>query len=163
MDAKRVCDYLGIPHYTLNFKDGFKKYVIDDFINCYANCRTPNPCIECNNTIGQCKGLGISNKTPLYVIGFNKEKNELIVGEEKELYKKDFVVQDVDWLVFNKLDKEMIVDVKTRYSSKEYKTKIIPNETNVKVIFEEPRKSITVGQSAVIYINDKKIKLLQIY
>ena len=48
MDAKRVCDYLGIPHYTLNFKDEFKKYVIDDFINCYANCRTPNPCIECN-------------------------------------------------------------------------------------------------------------------
>lgn len=48
MDAKRVCDYLGIPHYTLNFKDEFKKYVIDDFINCYANCKTPNPCIECN-------------------------------------------------------------------------------------------------------------------
>ncbi len=24
MDAKRVCDYLQIPHYTLNFKDEFK-------------------------------------------------------------------------------------------------------------------------------------------
>ena len=48
MDAKRVCDYLQIPHYTLNFKNEFKKYVIDDFINCYANCKTPNPCIECN-------------------------------------------------------------------------------------------------------------------
>ena len=48
MDAKRVCDYLEIPHYTINFKDAFKKYVIDDFINCYANCKTPNPCIECN-------------------------------------------------------------------------------------------------------------------
>ena len=48
IDAKRVCDYLDIPHYTLNFKDDFKKYVIDDFIDCYANCKTPNPCIECN-------------------------------------------------------------------------------------------------------------------
>ena len=48
MDAKRVFYYLQIPHYTLNFKDEFKKYVIDDFINCYANCKTPNPCIECN-------------------------------------------------------------------------------------------------------------------
>jgi len=28
------------------YKDEFKKYVIDDFINCYANCKTPNPCIE---------------------------------------------------------------------------------------------------------------------
>ena len=47
-DAKRVCDYLEIPHYTLNFKDAFNKYVINDFICEYKNCRTPNPCIECN-------------------------------------------------------------------------------------------------------------------
>ena len=292
MDAKRVCDYLGIPHYTLNFKEEFKKYVIDDFINCYTNCRTPNPCIECNKylkfgamhqkaqelqcdyiatghyakieyseeykqnvlkkanaiakdqsyvlyntpkelldklklplgtfeskveireiakkhklpvankpdsedicfipegdyktfieknsgiksvkgnivnsngnilgthtglykyTIGQRKGLGISNKNPLYVIGFNKNRNELIVGEENELYKKEFIVSDINWLVFDKLDKELIVDVKTRYSSKAYKAKIIPNKTNAKVIYEEPQKSITAGQSAVFYIND---------
>ena len=30
------------------YKNEFKKHVIDDFINCYANCKTPNPCIECN-------------------------------------------------------------------------------------------------------------------
>ena len=47
-DAKRVCDYLKIPHYTLNFKDDFNKYVVQDFIDNYKNCRTPNPCIECN-------------------------------------------------------------------------------------------------------------------
>lgn len=48
MDAKRICDYLKIPHYTLNFKEEFKKYVVDNFICEYKNCRTPNPCIECN-------------------------------------------------------------------------------------------------------------------
>ena len=292
MDAKRVCDYLGIPHYTLNFKDEFKKYVIDDFINCYANCKTPNPCIECNKylkfgvmykkaqelqcdyiatghyakieysekynqnvlkkanaiakdqsyvlynlpknlldklklplgifeskaqireiankhnlpvankpdsedicfipdgnykkfleensniksikgnivnssgkilgthtglykyTIGQRKGLGISFKTPLYVIGFNKLKNELIVGDEKELYTKEFLVTDLNLLLFDKLDKELIVDVKTRYSSKAYKAKIIQEENDVKVIYEEPQKSVTPGQSAVFYIDD---------
>ena len=47
-DAKRICDYSEIPHNTLNFKEQFKKYVIDDFICEYSNCRTPNPCIECN-------------------------------------------------------------------------------------------------------------------
>ena len=292
MDAKRVCDYLQIPHYTLNFKDEFKKYVIDDFINCYANCKTPNPCIECNKylkfgsmyqkaqelkcdyiatghyakieysdkykqnvlkkanavakdqsyvlynipkelldklklplgiynskeeirkiaeqhnlpvahkpdsqdicfipsgdykaflennsdiksikgniidisgnilgthtglykyTIGQRKGLGISNDVPLYVIGFNKEKNELIVGVEKELYIKEFIVSDVNWLLFDKLEKELIVYVKTRYSSRAYKAKIIPYGNNIKVIYAEPQKSITVGQSAVFYMND---------
>ena len=42
LDAKRVCDYLKIPHYTLNFTEEFDKYVIQDFIKCYKNCKTPN-------------------------------------------------------------------------------------------------------------------------
>ena len=105
-------------------------------------------------TIGHRKGLGISNSTPLYVIGFNKNKNELIVGEEPELYTNEFIVSDINWLLFDKLDKELIVDVKTRYSSKAYKAKIIPQETDVKVIYYEPQKSVTSGQSAVFYIGD---------
>lgn len=47
-DAKRVCDQLGIPHYTLNCEEEFKTHVIDNFINCYKNAGTPNPCVECN-------------------------------------------------------------------------------------------------------------------
>ena len=47
-EAKNICDFIGIPHYTYDYKEEFKKYIIDDFINCYSNCMTPNPCIECN-------------------------------------------------------------------------------------------------------------------
>ncbi len=50
-DAKRVADQLGIPHYTLNFRDVFKDKVIDNFIEEYKNGRTPNPCIRCNQFI----------------------------------------------------------------------------------------------------------------
>lgn len=48
MDAKSVCNQIGIPHFTFDCKEDFRKYVIGDFIDCYANCKTPNPCIECN-------------------------------------------------------------------------------------------------------------------
>ena len=48
IDAKNVCSSIGVPHFTYDYKEEFKKHVIDDFINCYANCKTPNPCIECN-------------------------------------------------------------------------------------------------------------------
>ena len=48
IDAKNVCNSIGIPHFTYDCKEQFKKNVIDDFIDCYANCKTPNPCIECN-------------------------------------------------------------------------------------------------------------------
>ena len=47
-DARSVCVKLGIPYYVFNFKDDFKEKVIDNFISCYQNGMTPNPCIECN-------------------------------------------------------------------------------------------------------------------
>lgn len=47
-DAKAVCQRLGIPHYTLDFKERFAACVIDPFCASYANGETPNPCIECN-------------------------------------------------------------------------------------------------------------------
>lgn len=47
-DARRVCQRLDIPFYVLNFRDSFKKKVINPFIDEYINGRTPNPCIECN-------------------------------------------------------------------------------------------------------------------
>ena len=48
IDAKNVCNSIGVPHFTYDYKEEFRKYVIGDFIDCYANCKTPNPCIECN-------------------------------------------------------------------------------------------------------------------
>ena len=48
IDVKSVCNALGIPHFIIEGKDVFQKYVINDFINCYKKCTTPNPCIECN-------------------------------------------------------------------------------------------------------------------
>ena len=292
LDAKRICDYLDVPHYTLNFKNDFKKYVIDDFITCYANCKTPNPCIECNRymkfgamwekakelgceyiatghyarteysekygrwilkksnnekkdqsyvlwsipkeliehivfplaefenkeeireiarknnlnvankpdsedicfipdgnykkfleensnikpregnivnskgeilgkhtglynyTIGQRKGLGISNPVPLFVLGFNQSRNELIVGEESELYKKEILVSDINLLLVDEIKDWLEVTVKTRYSTKCSKAKIIQEGNNIKVIFDEPQRAITPGQSAVFYTDE---------
>lgn len=45
-------------------------------------------------------------------------------------------------------------NVKTRYSSKSSEAKIISDGDKLKVIYNEPQKSITPGQSAVFYIND---------
>jgi tRNA-specific 2-thiouridylase len=47
-DARRVCSQLGIPHYALDFRAEFRRYVIDDFCAEYARGRTPSPCIRCN-------------------------------------------------------------------------------------------------------------------
>lgn len=46
--AKRVCEALGIPHYTLDMQEIFRCRVIENFISAYRECQTPNPCVECN-------------------------------------------------------------------------------------------------------------------
>ena len=48
----------------------------------------------------------------------------------------------------------MEVEVKTRYSSNAAKAKIMQDGDNIKVVFEEPQRAITPGQSAVFYIDD---------
>ena len=57
-------------------------------------------------------------------------------------------------LLVDEIKEWLEVTVKTRYSSKEAKAKIIQEEDIIKVVFEEPQRAITPGQSAVFYIGD---------
>lgn len=50
-DARRVCQKLNIPHYVMNFRDDFKRDVIDYFVDAYQKGLTPNPCIACNRYV----------------------------------------------------------------------------------------------------------------
>lgn len=291
-DSKKVCQILGIEHVVIDATKEFKDKVIDNFIYSYENCKTPNPCVECNRylkfgvffqkamelkcdyvstghyakveyseeykqyvmkkseadkkdqtyflysipktllekmifplenftdksdirkiaeehnlnvatkkdsqeicfiedndyvnflnknsnkkqtkgnivlkdgtilgkheglinyTIGQRKGLGVSYKNPLYVIGLDKEKNEVIVGEEKDLYRKELEATDCNFLLDIDFSKEIDVLAKVRYRAKEAKAKLIYKEDVAHVIFEEPQRAITPGQSVVFYIGD---------
>ena len=298
-DAKKVCDFLGIEFHVASYKNEFRKHVIDKFICDYKNCKTPNPCIECNkfmkfgymyekakelnckyiatghyaktefdekynsvvlkksnagkkdqsyvlynlskdmldkvlfplgdfhnkteirelaekhglhiakkadsedicfipdgdykkfleensdikkrpgnivnregkvlgkhqglynHTIGQRKGLGISNPVPLFVVGFDVVKNELIVGEEAELYSKEFEIEDYNLIMIDENDARLNseegieCEIKIRYAATAAKGRIIKKDSKlIAVVFDEPQKSVTPGQSAVFYDGD---------
>ena len=141
-----------------NFKNFLKNYLPNqpgDVVNIDTNEVIGKHIGLMNYTIGQRKGLGISYKEPLFVIGFNKEKNELIVGTNQDTYQKEMLVSNLNWLLIDKLEEKTEVAVKTRYSTKESKATIEQAEDNlVKVVFNEPVQRITPGQSAVFYIDD---------
>ncbi len=50
-DAKNAAKILNIPHYVVDYKAQFKKYVMDYFVQEYLEGRTPNPCIACNRYV----------------------------------------------------------------------------------------------------------------
>lgn len=49
MDARQVCQRLGVPHYVFDMEEAFTASVIEDFVSEYAAGRTPNPCVRCNS------------------------------------------------------------------------------------------------------------------
>lgn len=106
-------------------------------------------------TIGQRKGLRISNVVPLFVIGFDQERNELIVGEEDLLYRREAKVTDLHLLALDTISKPMRVKVKTRYTAREANAVIIPPEkesqNQIKILFDDAQRALTPGQSAVFY------------
>ena len=290
-DAKKVCEKLGIEHYTFKFIEEFKTHVIDNFVQCYLKGITPNPCIECNKflkfdllykkaqelgceyistghyaktvyseefkryvikksnagkkdqtyvlyninkelvskilfplgqfetkeqirqiakehgldvaskpdsqeicfipdddyvrflkqnssipiqagdivyktgeivgkhnglvnyTIGQRKGMGIAHPTPLYVISLDVEKNQVIVGEESDLYSSTLYANELNLLIDN-IHENLKVDVKIRYSHVGSEAIVNIDKGIAKIDFITPQKSITPGQSAVLYIGD---------
>lgn len=50
-DARRVAQVLDIPYYVMNFREVFRREVVDYFTEEYLCGRTPNPCIVCNRKV----------------------------------------------------------------------------------------------------------------
>ena len=50
-DARRAADVIGIPFYIWDMAEEFHEGVVENFMAEYANGRTPNPCLRCNEKI----------------------------------------------------------------------------------------------------------------
>lgn len=51
IDARRVCEKIGIPFYAIDAQAKFKEVVFDPFVRDYQNGITPIPCLACNHTV----------------------------------------------------------------------------------------------------------------
>jgi len=289
-DARRVCAALDVPHYVVNFRDTFRRYVIDNFVDEYRRGRTPNPCVRCNQfikfdallakaealgadyvatghyaritkmpngrlalrkaaderkdqsyvlyvmtqerlaramfplgdqtkeetrclaedlrlhvagkpesqeicfvptrdyrdylrqhepaaltpgpilthdgtevgrhegvafyTVGQRRGLGVASSKPLFVSEIRPEANTLVVGDETLLYRGEAHVEAPNWVAIERLDGPLRVTGKVRYKAAEVPATIEPHGDGVRVLFDEPQRAITPGQTIVFYDGD---------
>lgn len=106
-------------------------------------------------TIGQRKGLGISYHKPLYVTKIDKINNTIILGDEIDLYNKELIANNINLLV-EKLPNNLTAKVRYRSNCSTCNVELI-NENEMKIEFNEPQKSITPGQSVVLYHDNQCI------
>lgn len=106
-------------------------------------------------TIGQRRGMGVSAEKPLYVIGINKDKNEVVLGFDDETLKGALTCSNLTWMAVDGVSEPRKVLARIRSSQ-------IPTPATIRMIekdkvlveFENLQKAIAPGQSVVFYDND---------
>lgn len=107
-------------------------------------------------TIGQRKGLGIAAAHPLYVVGLDVKHNRVIVGENKEVFAKGLVAKNLNFITKDKFNEKFVTTARIRYGAKACQCTVEPldNGNLAKVLFAEPQRAVTPGQSVVFYDDD---------
>ena len=106
-----------------------------------------------NFTVGQRRGLGISQDQPLYVKKIDKEKNRVIVAHKDNISSSRINVERVN-LIANYLPENAYVRVRSTGSL--LKAKItVKNDNEAIVILDTPENAVSPGQACVFYSKDE--------
>ncbi len=105
-----------------------------------------------NYTIGQRKGLGVSFGKPMFVYEIRPEKNEIVLCENEDLFKKTVFAKNINFMAFETIEGEIEAEAKIRYNHKKSKCRVsIINGDTIKCEFEQPQRAATPGQALVVY------------
>lgn len=106
-------------------------------------------------TIGQRKGLQLSMGTPVYVSKLLPETNEVVVGEEQEVFTNTIYCNDLNHMAVTRFPTKGFVTAKIRYGKKETPCHIEYIEEDMcRCTFEEKVRAATPGQAVVFYQGD---------
>ena len=106
-------------------------------------------------TVGQKKGLGLVLPEPLYVQSIKPETNQVVLGRSEELFSRELIAHDINLISLPELKGECRLKAKVRYRhTEEWATVTQPDSDTLCVVFDEPQRAITKGQSVVLYDGD---------
>ncbi len=109
-------------------------------------------------TIGQRKGLDIALGKPAYVTAIDPDTNLVVLGDEDDLQQQTMLVSKMNMMKYAEINDGMRATIKIRYKDAGSEGTLY-NEDNglIRVVFDQPVKSIAPGQSAVFYEDDEVI------
>ncbi len=128
-----------------------KEYPKGDFVDLKGNVLGEHEGII-NYTIGQRRGLGIPADRRLYVKEIDPDGNRVILADDADLFSKEVMVRDFHWITGDAPKGEYKCLAKIRYKHKEQPATLTDlDDGRAKIVFDEPQRAITPGQSAVLY------------
>ena len=147
-----ICDYTG------------REYPPGDFVDEAGNVMGEHKGII-KYTIGQRKGLGLALKKPAYVLELDTKGNRVILGDNETLFKRELTAHDFNWVSMAPPSGPFRASARIRYKHREAPAQVIPIDesvgagadaacSRVRIVFDEPQRAITRGQSVVLYDGD---------
>lgn len=106
-------------------------------------------------TIGQRRGLGIVHSEPLYVIRINCENNAIVLGTERQSYSTSLEASQLNFIPFDNITTPIRISAKIRYMAEDAEASLFPVKNGrARLVFDEPQKAVTPGQSVVFYSDE---------
>jgi len=153
-DSQEICFIPDNDHGNYIKKYSGRKIIPGNFVNKHGDVMGTHKGIV-YYTIGQRKGLGIAVGKPVFVNDINPLTNQIVLGDEEDIFKTGLIAKDLNFILFDSLQSNLRVSAKIRYSAKPQLATLIPLENNrVKVVFDEKQRAITKGQSVVFYLEN---------
>ena len=105
-------------------------------------------------TIGQRRGLGVSAENRLYVVSIRPTDNTVVLGSNDDLFSRELTAEGFNWIMEPPAG-EIRCEAKIRYRhpAQPARAKCL-EDGRVQVVFDQPQRAITAGQSVVLYDGD---------
>lgn len=153
-ESQEICFVPGNDYRKLLFDFGKIKNKIGYFLDLQGNILGKHKGIF-NYTIGQRRKTGLSLNSRKYVLKIIPQDNAVIIGDEIELYKREFSVTDVHYISSRPIAYATKLLVQIRYNSPPAWATLYPvSGRKINIVFDEAQRAITPGQSAVFYNKD---------
>ena len=134
-----------------------KVYPAGDFLDQQGNVVGQHRGAVCY-TLGQRKGLGIAMGQPVYVCSKDMSANTVTVGPNEALFNRGLIASDWSWFSVEALTEPLRCMAKARSRMNEQPATAYPEDNGlVRVIFDEPQRALTPGQTVVLYEGDRVI------
>lgn len=106
-------------------------------------------------TVGQRKGLGIAADAPLYVKQIDAASNRVVLSGNESLFSRELTANDFNWIAYDVPPRELCATARVRYHQREQAATVtVLGDGRVHLVFDEPQRAITPGQTVVLYDGD---------